>query len=172
MVGRRRWFDRRFELGLPLENFPEILERVRGAPARLEERVRGLPADLLVRRPEGAWSIQENAGHLLDLEPLWSGRLDDLLSPAEDLRPADLDNRKTHEAGHNERPLEEILAEFRAARIATVARLEALSDQQLRRTATHPRLEQPMNVADLFLFVAEHDDHHLARITELVRRLP
>jgi hypothetical protein len=26
-----------------------------------------------------------------------------------------------------------------------------------------------MRTMDLFLFVAEHDDHHLARITELAR---
>jgi hypothetical protein len=26
-----------------------------------------------------------------------------------------------------------------------------------------------MRTLDLFLFVAEHDDHHLARITELVK---
>jgi hypothetical protein len=39
------------------------------------------------------------------------------------------------------------------------------------RTAHHPRLDRPMRVMDLAVFVAEHDDHHLARITEL-RRLP
>jgi hypothetical protein len=28
-----------------------------------------------------------------------------------------------------------------------------------------------MRTMDLFLFVAEHDDHHLARITEMVKHL-
>ena len=28
-----------------------------------------------------------------------------------------------------------------------------------------------MRTIDLFIFVAEHDDHHLARITEIVRTL-
>jgi len=28
-----------------------------------------------------------------------------------------------------------------------------------------------MRTMDLFLFVAEHDDHHLARVTELVKIL-
>jgi hypothetical protein len=36
-------------------------------------------------------------------------------------------------------------------------------------SALHPRLKTPMRIIDLFLFVAEHDDHHLARITELAR---
>jgi hypothetical protein len=35
----------------------------------------------------------------------------------------------------------------------------------------HPRLQQPMRLMDSFHFVAEYDDHHLARITEIVRNL-
>jgi uncharacterized damage-inducible protein DinB len=169
MAQRRLWFDRRFPLGLPVDAFPEVLERVRGTPSRLEERVVGLDHDTLVRMPEGTWSIQENVGHLLDLEPLWAGRLDDLLARAPELRPADLENRKTHQAKHNEQLLDALLAEFRAARMTIVARLEALSNEALGHTAVHPRLKEPMTVTDLFHFVAEHDDHHLARITELVR---
>jgi hypothetical protein len=33
----------------------------------------------------------------------------------------------------------------------------------------HPRLQQPMRVVDMAFFVAEHDDHHLARMTQLAR---
>src|SRR3990172_7929651 len=100
---RRRWFDRRFALGLPPEALPDIVERLRGTPARLEERTAGLPRDQLVRRPREAWSIQENAGHLLDLEPLWSGRLDELIAGAAVLRAAALENRRTFEANHHAR---------------------------------------------------------------------
>ena len=167
---RRTWFDRHFELGLPAEAFPDVLERVRGTPARLEERLAGLGPEVLVLRLEGAWSIQENVGHLVDLEPLWAGRLDDLIAGAERLRDADLENRRTHEAGHNDRQVDALLSEFRAERTAIVARLEALSVDNLTTTALHPRLEQPMSVVDLFFFVAEHDDHHLARISEILRR--
>jgi|GEM_PF-4393916 len=35
-------------------------------------------------------------------------------------------------------------------------------------TALHPRLKTPMRIVDLAYFVAEHDDHHLSRIRELV----
>ena len=119
----------------------------------------------------GRWSIQENAGHLLDLEELWQDRLEELLSGAKTLRPADLKNRATHEAGHNSGTIGQVVAAFRSARLTTVARLEALSDADLTRVARHPRLDQPMTVVDLFHFVAEHDDHHLARITEIRRRM-
>ena len=169
MTNRRIWFDRRFELGLPLVAFPDVLERVRGTPARLEERVGNLDPEKMVFQDRNRWSIQENVGHILDLEELWSGRLEELLVGNRQLRGADLENRKTHEANHNCRSIDELLKEFRSTRMTTVARLESLSNEDLERQALHPRLEQPMNVVDLFFFVAEHDDHHLARITEILR---
>ena len=164
-----RWFDRKFELGLGAEAGPELLERLRLTPKRLADAVRGLPPEVLTRKREGKWSIQENAGHLLDLESLWDLRLDDYDAGATELHAADLENRKTHEAAHNERPISDILADFSAARGRIVARLQAMTPADFARTALHPRLRQPMSVADLCFFVAEHDDHHLRTIDELKR---
>jgi len=31
-------------------------------------------------------------------------------------------------------------------------------------TLLHPRLQQPLRLVDHLYFVAEHDDHHLAKI--------
>jgi hypothetical protein len=108
---------------------------------------------------------------LLDLEPLWAGRLKDLTEGRPELRPADLTNEATWEADHNERDIGQILSRFRAARSRTVERLESLQPDVVQRKALHPRLEKPMSVTDLFFFVAEHDDHHLARITEILHQV-
>ena len=169
MTTSRRWFDRSFELGLAADAAPEIVKRLADAPARLAAAVAGLSKDALTARHDGKWSIQENAGHLADLEPLWEKRLSDYDTGAATLHPADLENRRTHTAGHNERPISEILAEFRDARAAVVEKLAGMSGPDLERTALHPRLQQPMSVVDLCFFVAEHDDHHLATIDELKR---
>lgn len=166
-MNQRVWFRRQFQLGLPRGAFPEILERIRGTPARLEERLADVSSCDVAARRDGAWSIQENVGHLLDLEPLWSGRLDDLLEEAAVLREADLTNRRTHEAGHNTEPIAALLAAFRDSRHTVVRRLEALPDEAFERSALHPRLNQPMTAVDLFFFVAEHDDHHLATISSI-----
>lgn len=166
-MSRRAWFERTFALGMPATAQPELVERLRGTPARLEERTSGLMAKVITRRPGEAWSIAEHAGHLADLEPLWLGRVDDLLAGEERLRPADLQNRATWEANHNARPLAEILAEFRRRRASLIERLEGLSETELRASALHPRLEQPMTIVDLCFFVAEHDDHHLTTIRAL-----
>ena len=165
-----KWFERQFKFDFPADIHPSLCVRLRGTPTRLEELVRGLSRDQLIRQPEGAWSIQENAGHLLDLEPLWAARVDDFLAGKQELTPADLTNRKTHEARHNERRVQELLAEFRRARLALVDRLETLLAEDFARTALHPRLKAPMRLVDHLYFIAEHDDHHLARIWELRRQ--
>ncbi len=164
------WFERKFKFDFPVEVYPNLCTRLRGAPPRLEELVRGLSRDQLTRQPEGKWSVQENAGHLLDLEPLWAARVEDFLAGKQELAPADLANRKTHEAQHNQRRIEELLAEFRRARLALVDCLEELSSDNFACTALHPRLKTPMRLVDHLYFIAEHDDHHLARIWELRRQ--
>lgn len=171
MVDRAPWFSRRFAFDIEPWAFPNLVERVRGTPARLEERVRGLDTATLTTRVGGKWSIQENAGHLFDLEALWATRLDDFERGADRLQAADLENRRTDEANHNAARIAQVLAAFRRARESIVARLERYDDALVVRTALHPRLAQPMRVIDLVLFVAEHDDHHLAAITALIREL-
>ena len=164
-----QWFKRQFSLDLPLEMYPNVVERVRGTPARLEELTQGLSPELLTRRDVDKWSIQEQAGHLLDLEDLGMKRLDDFEAGRETLLAADLTNRKTHEANHNANSIENILAQFRRERMAFVARLDSYDETLVQRTGLHPRLNQPMRVIDLIFFIAEHDDHHLARISDLKR---
>jgi uncharacterized damage-inducible protein DinB len=164
-----RWTDRRFTFDLPEALFPVVIERLRGTPARIEDKVRALSPEILTQRDGDAWSIQEHVGHLLDLDGLHAGRLDDFLAGAAVLRPADMGNRKTWEAAHNERPIQDLLRAFRRERELFVARLDAWDPGLLSRTALHPRLEQPMQVIDMAFFTAEHDDHHLTRMTELAR---
>jgi len=163
------WTQRHFTFNLPEEFFPVVVERLRGTPARIEDKVRSLSAGVLTRQEGEAWSIQEHVGHLLDLDELHAGRLDDFLAGAAVLRAADMTNRKTHEAGHNGRPIADVLGDFRRERERFVARLDAWDPALVSLTALHPRLQQPMRVIDMAFFTAEHDDHHLTRMTELAR---
>src|SRR5580693_10813587 len=164
------WFERKFEFAFPAELYPNLCVRLRGSPAGLEEIVRASTHERLVRKPEKKWSAQEHAGHLLDLEPLWMARVDDFLADRDTLAVADLGNRKTHEANHNAQELAEILAGFRTARLRLVEHLGTFEPDVFARTSLHPRLKQPMRLVDHLYFVAEHDDHHLAKISELIDR--
>ncbi len=169
-MARWPWFERRFSFDFPPEKFPDLLERWRGTPARLEERVAHLPGAVLTAREGAGWSIQEHVGHLLDLSTLTTTRLAQILSGAAELVAADVTNRKTQEANHNARRIGALLAEFRAARMDAVAKFAAVAETDWGRAALHPRLRQPLRIVDLLAFDCEHDDYHLARIAELIRR--
>jgi uncharacterized damage-inducible protein DinB len=168
MSGGPKWFERKFEFSFPVELRANVISRLRGAPARLEETLRGRMGEMLIRKAEGKWSAQEHAGHLLDLEPLWLARVSDYVAGKEQLTAADMQNRKTDEANHNARELEEILREFRAERAKLLHSVEKVDEARFARAIPHPRLKVPMRLVDHLYFVAEHDDHHLARIWEMV----
>lgn len=163
------WTKRTFNFDFPAGVFAGIVERLRGTPARIEERIRGVAAANLTRRDGERWSINEHIGHLIDVDDLDDVRLNDYLAGAEVLSPADLTNRRTHEAGYNDVVTATLAAYFRERRLDLVQRLESLTETDVSRTALHPRLQRPLRLVDWTYFVAEHDDHHLARITELLR---
>ena len=171
MSSLQPWFQRKFAFDLPNSRFQIVLERLRGTPARVEERVRSLSVAILVTRIDDKWSIQENLGHLSDLEPLWTRRAEQIFAGESELMVADLTNRGTVEARHNDQPIEDILNDFRERRFRLLSILESTSPSVLELTARHPRLGTPMRLIDVAFFTAEHDDHHMARVTELLRLL-
>jgi len=162
-----RWYERKFEFTFPVELYPNLLIRLRGTPTRLEEILRKRSRELLIRKPEGKWSAQEHAGHLLTLEPLWLARVEDYVAGSEILSVTDLSNRPTDGANYNSQNLAEILRGFRSSRKKFVDRAAAVDPALFSRQILHPRLKQPMRLVDHLFFVAEHDDHHLARIWQI-----
>lgn len=163
------WTKRKFDFNFPFELFPEMIERIRGTPARLEDRINSLATETLTRRDGDRWSIQENAGHLLDLEPMVMKRVDEYEAGAKTLHAADMSNRKTYEGDHNQHTIASILTGFRAQRTELITRLDQFAPEMFARSAIHPRLNMPMRLVDMIFFQAEHDDFHLARISELIR---
>ncbi|MCR9250332.1 MAG: DinB family protein [bacterium] len=170
-MGQVKWFERKFEYPSEQNILPSIIERLGGTHIRLVQKLDSVNEELLTRKIEDTWSILENLGHLNDLEPLWQGRLNDIITGNKFLREADLENTKTNIANHNEIPLEMLLEQFEKLRLQTVENLKNLSENQAFLSALHPRLQTPMRVIDLFSFVADHDDHHLARMTEILDSL-
>lgn len=165
------WIERTFNFGFPASKYPDLLERWRGTPARVEDRVRGLPRSVLTATDGGGWSIQQNIGHLIDLEYLPEQRVEQILRGEPKLIAADMNNRKTRDADHNGADIDELLAALRAGRSRLVARFESLDEIDWSKSAMHPRIGQPMRIVDILYFDSEHDDYHLARIGELIRAL-
>lgn len=165
---KTEWFNRKFH---PIDDngiLPSIIERLIGTPARLEEITRNVDEYILMSKDGEKWSIKEEVGHLSDLEPLWFGRLEELIQGKPELKVADLTNQRTHTANHNATATEILLKIFRDLRMLFIKQLMHLNNEQLTHAALHPRLKTPMRIIDLAYFVAEHDDHHLARIREIL----
>ena len=167
MRSRIKWTERKFDFTFPAGLYPEMIERLRGTVPRLEDHFENLSTDVLTTRNDDRWSMQENAGHLIDLEALTQQRIEEYVAGSAVLHAADMSNRKTYEANYNDANVTDILKTFREQRTATIKRLDQLDDSLFSRSALHPRLNVPMRLVDLLFFTAEHDDYHLTRIAEL-----
>jgi hypothetical protein len=164
-----KWIERSFNFNFPVELYPQIIERLRGAPARVDEYFNSAPAEVLAKRDDGRWSIQENAGHLFDLDALTLDRIEQYVAGVPVLLPADITNKATSAANYNEISATTIGQSFRQRRNEIVNRLESLDAELFARSAVHPRLNVPMRLVDFVFFQAEHDDYHLSRINELLK---
>ncbi len=153
MQTRWPWLERTFAFDFPAEKLPGIAERLSGTTARLAAIMAGTTRDELTRRDSDLWSIQENVGHLADLEPLWFGRLQNVVNRSEFRRDAELTNRGTHDANHHQYDFRDIMQRFEQRQRQLIESVEGLN--------------QPPRVVDPCHFVAGHDDDHLARIRYL-----
>ena len=164
-----KWIERSFNFNFPVELYPNIIERLRGAPARVDEYFNSAPADVLRRREDGHWSIQENAAHLFDLDELTLDRIGQYVAGVPVLLPADITNKATSAANYNDVSAATISQSFRQRRSEIVNKLESLDAKLFARSAVHPRLNVPMRLVDFVFFQAEHDDYHFTRINELLK---
>jgi len=168
---RQKWFDKKFQFDLSEDHYGSVLMKLRETPENIAQLVAPLPEEVLTKRTDNRWSIKENIGHLIDLEELHDGRIDDFINGKEILRSADLNNKKTDEANHNNKKIGDLLRQLKEARENFVKRMKHLDLQILSRSSIHPRLNQLMRPIDMAQFVLEHDEHHIQTIKELIYQL-
>ena len=168
MIPQTPWIERKFNFDFPAGLFPIIRERLWGTIPRLIELTKDQPDEKLSFKKNEKWSVKEVIGHLYDLEELWMGRLDDFLAKKQTLRAADMTNKKTHDSNYNEKTLEELIGLFKTARHKLLERIDSFDEATIVTTALHPRLQTPMRLVDSLFFTAEHDDHELTKIRNLL----
>ncbi|MBK9098824.1 MAG: DinB family protein [bacterium] len=165
---KMKWFDKKFQFDLSQANYDRILKKLSENPDKISKLVSSLPEDVLIRKIDNRWSIKENVGHLIDLEELHDGRIDDFIEGKEKLRPADLNNRKTDEANHNSKDIFKLVNQFKIVRENFIKRMKSLDEKDLMKSSIHPRLQQSMRPIDMAQFILEHDEHHIETIKELI----
>jgi len=142
----------------------DFIERLRGLVPRLTPLLAGLTEEQARHQPDGRWSIAQNVGHLSDVEELWQERLEDLRQMKSFYTPAVPARFQALALRHQERGLQETVAELSARRTRLVDALSQASTELQAASAFHERLKVQMRLVDCAQFYAEHDDHHCLRI--------
>src|SRR5687767_6038325 len=164
---RPPWAQRTFSFVHPQWMLADFVERLRGTLPRLDALIAGLDDSRALLQLEGKWSIEQNIGHLSDVEELWQERLEDLRKGRKTYTPAVSSRFQELAKRHQERSVAETLGELKARRTRLVDALEQASPELQASSAFHERLQVPMRLVDCAQFYAEHDDHHLIRIRRL-----
>jgi len=162
------WFERKFSSIEDNGRLATIIERLDGTEYRLIGKLADDEGPDLTTKNGGKWSVMEEIGHLYTLEPPWLGRIKDIVAGKETLREADLSNKATDKGKFNSKDLEDLLDDFGERREELLSALRKIKPEDLEKSSKHPRLGTPMRIIELAYFVAEHDDHHLAKISKML----
>jgi hypothetical protein len=137
-----------------LAAFPEVLKRqIQG----LDDRA------LRYRSATEAWSVVEIAGHVMEVEALWAGRIRHMLAAEHPtLAPYDPAEAVRQQKFQDKQP-GGILITFAERRAEHVEFLRGLRPAQLARTGVHPT-RGPISVADSIAILDAHDRLHSEQI--------
>ena len=167
LIDKTPWFERKFQFGLEKGMLPFYFERMEGTVIRLEKKVNGVPDNILSNKLDSKWSVKQNIGHLAEVEEISLKRLDEIEQGISPMSPAVFEPR----GDYNAMSVVEVIRLFSDNRKKTFTRYASLSNSDLEKSSLHPRLKVMMTPVDLALFHAEHDDHHLVRINEILQTL-
>jgi len=160
------WFERNLIFDRPVEMLPFYLERLNGTMARIKSKVNGIPDDVLSTKPDSKWSIKQNIGHLAEVDEIANKRIGEMLSRVAIMSPAVFEPQD-----YNLWSIENVVALFCKNRKSNLEKYYSLTPIELQKSSLHPRLRLKMTPVDLAWFDAEHDDHHLVRINEIINAL-
>ena len=165
------WINKKIDFDYPVMDYTKIIARLKRTPERISEMIKNLSEEQLKRKEGDSWSIQENIGHLINTEHLFIGRLDDFEAGKETLTPADMSNKRTNQSNYNEMSIDKVFTDFLDIREEFLVRLTNYPLEMFERSALHPRLNKPMRLVDSLYFEAEHDEHHIETIKEIIGTL-
>ena len=158
------WFERNLEFGKPKEMLPFYLERLEGTIARIQAKVKGLDENVLSEKFNGKWSIKQQIGHLAEVDEIAIKRLNEMVAGISPMSPAVFEPQD-----YSTWPIEKVTELFKKNRQKNIQKYHSIAEADLTKSSLHPRLKVQMTPIDLAWFDAEHDDHHLAKISEIIK---
>lgn len=159
-----RWSERKLPFGKGLDEWPYLLERLRGMPARSAQLLKCVPVEGLVLQREGRWSAMGHLAHMLFLDQRFHGRIDDFERREPALCRISLHDQDEGIRLAGFRQPGDLLEELRIRRLSLVRRLADMNEATLRHRAAHPCMGVALSPVDLAVWITEHDDHHLLSV--------
>lgn len=163
------WSERSLPFGKGADELPVLVERALGTPARAAFLTLHEPAERLSLRISGSWSVKEHIAHLLYLDECMDGRVEDFMARRIILSPIDLADQDRVLSVQRDRPMGDMLEEFRLRRSYLMERVVAMDPGAMRHRAQHPCRDMAMSAVDMVMYLAEHDDHHLAQMRGILQ---
>lgn len=163
-----KWNELNYEINTN-DKLPLILERLIGTSARIEDKVKRYSLIAIIKKQNKEWSVAEHIGHLGLLERVWSLRVKEILENKEVMSNYYISDVEFEANKFNEINVADLIAGFRIKRERLCNKIATLSSEELDYISLHPRLNKKMKIVDLAYFIAEHDDYHLAKITQLLK---
>jgi DinB superfamily len=160
------WFERDLSFGKPIEMLPFYLERLEGTMIRIQSKVQGIQDEILSYKPDNKWSVKEHIGHLAEVDEIATKRIDEMIAGKEIMSAAVFEPQN-----YNPWSIDKVVELFCLCRKSNLEKYSCLSSSSLTKASMHPRLKLRMTPVDLAWFDAEHDDHHLVKIAEIIRTL-
>jgi hypothetical protein len=111
--------------------------------------------------------VKENIAHLAEVDEIALKRIDEMKQGISPMSPAVIQPGRDY----NAQPIAEVLRFFKTNRDKNLQKYRGLTAEDLKRSSLHPRLKVQMTAVDLAWFDAEHDDHHLVRVNEILKTL-
>lgn len=118
----------------------------------------------LFRYADGKWSVKEVLGHLIDCERVFAYRAMCIARGETQPLPGFDENTYVANASFDRRPLDRLLDEFIAVRLATFFLCDSLSSVELLLSGTANN--NPITVRALLWIIAGHTAHHLRILAE------
>lgn len=118
----------------------------------------------LTRYSPGKWSVKEVLGHLTDVERIFSYRLLRVSRGDVTPLPGFDENAFVPAARFNDRPLRDLVAEFRAVRLSSVALVNGLPPTSWSRMGQASG--NPVSARALVYIIVGHVAHHLGVLRE------
>lgn len=135
-------------------------------PAALKGVIEKIDSKLLLDRPQQKWSIQTNIGHLLTMESLWIGRLDDFFLERPTLRPWNGTNADTDDAQFDLQNITQILEDFASIRTAHIRMIKENIELLSARSCLHEGSGKQITFQEHLQWIVSHDQQHLHIINE------